>query len=137
MRLSNERLRDIVRELANRPAHEKVRSLIYNLLVDGLDAPSTEIQFERKLPEVHGRTDALLGRTVLEFKSDLRREVGDAREELGRYLQQRESETGYRAVGVATDGADFFAYEMRHGKLSQLRSQFSLQGELRKKGSFG
>ena len=134
MRLSSERLREIVHELSDRPRHEKVRSLIYDLLVDGLGAPSTEIQFERKLPEVHGRTDALLGRTVLEFKSDLRNEIADAEEELARYLDQRESETGHRFVGVATDGADFLAYELRRGKLTRLRSQFSLRSELRKRG---
>ncbi len=135
MALPNERLREIVHELSGRPKHEKVRSLIYSLLVDGLGAQSTEIQFERKLPEVHGRTDALLGRTVLEFKSDLQNEAGDAEEELSRYLSQRESETGHRFVGVAIDGADFFAYELRRGKLTRLRTHFSLRGELRKKGS--
>jgi hypothetical protein len=87
--ISEERLREIVRELGSRPKHEKVRALIYSLLVDGIGAPSSEIQFERKLPEVHGRTDALLGRTVLEFKSDLRNETADAEEELTRYLGQR------------------------------------------------
>lgn len=74
MALSPERLREIVSELASRPQHEKVRSLVYELLVNGLGARSTEVDFERPVPEVRGRIDALLGRTVFEFKSDLRRE---------------------------------------------------------------
>jgi hypothetical protein len=102
-------------------------------LVQGLGARNTELHFEYQLPEVHGRADALLGRTVFEFKSDLRDELPDAEEELGRYLQQREADTGYRFVGVATDGADFFSYELKAGKLKQLASKFSLRGELRKK----
>ena len=117
MPLSPERLQAIVIELATRPRHEKVRTLIYDLLVNGLGASSTEVQFERPLPEVHGRVDALLGRTVFEFKSDLPRERRDAEEELTRYLGQREAETGEKFVGIATDGATFVPYELRDGKL--------------------
>ena len=84
MPLPSERLQEIVSELATRPRHEKVRTLIYDLLVNGLGASGTEVHFERPLPEVHGRADALLGRTVFEFKSDLRREKRDAEEELTR-----------------------------------------------------
>jgi hypothetical protein len=131
--LSDDELRDTVRDLLSRPKHEKVRLHISNLLVQGLGARNTELHFEYQLPEVHGRADALLGRTVFEFKSDLRDELPDAEEELGRYLQQREADTGYRFVGVATDGADFFSYELKAGKLKQLASKFSLRGELRKK----
>lgn len=60
--------------------------------------------------------------------------MSDAEEELGRYLQQRETDTGYRFVGVTTDGADFFSYELKDRKLHRLSSQFILRGELRKKG---
>ena len=90
---------------------------MYGLLVDGLNAKSTEIDFERSLPEVHGRTDALLGYTVFEFKTDLRRETKAAEEELTRYLTDRERQTGERFVGIATDGATFVPYELRAGNL--------------------
>lgn len=117
MPLSTERLREIVTELASRPGHEKVRALVYQLLVDGLGASSTEVDFERPVPEVHGRIDALLGRTVFEFKSDLRREKTDAERKLPDYLGQRETETGEHFVGIATDGATFIPYELRDGRL--------------------
>ncbi|RLC93723.1 MAG: hypothetical protein DRI40_08425, partial [Chloroflexi bacterium] len=122
MGLSSERLREIVIELASRPRHEKVRSLVYELLVNGLGAESTEVDFERPVPEVHGRIDALLGRTVFEFKSDLRRETRDVEERLPEYLAQREAETGQHFVGIATDGASFIAYELRDDRLRQLAS---------------
>ena len=124
MALTAERLHEVVTELVTRPGHEKVRTLIYLLLVDGLGAQSSEILFERPLPEVHGRADALLGRTVLEFKSDLRREAGDAEEELTRYLSQREQETGDHFVGIATDGATFVAYELRGAELKQIGAAY-------------
>ncbi len=103
--LTTERLKEIVVELVTRPGHEKVRTLVYDLLVNGLGATSWELDFERPLPEVHGRAEALLGRTVFEFKRDLRRETADAEEEeLARYLDHREAETRERFVGIATDG---------------------------------
>lgn len=120
MPLSPERLREVVVELASRPGHEKVRALLYSLLIDGLGARSTEVDFERAVPEVRGRIDALLGRTVFEFKSDLRSETGDAEEKLARYLGEREAQTGERFVGIATDGASFVPYELRRGRLRGL-----------------
>ena len=124
MALATERVREIVHELLTRPGHEKVRSLLYVLLTEGLDVPSSDIDFEKALPEVHGRADALLGRTVIEFKSDLRRERDSAEEELTRYLSQREAKTRERFVGIATDGAQFLTYELRGNVLQQLRDAY-------------
>ena len=103
----------LVAELAQRPGHEKVRALLHRLLVAGLGAASQEIDFEKPAPEVRGRIDALLGRTVFELKSDLRRERRDAEDALARYLAQRESATGEHYTGIATDGADFTAFLLR------------------------
>ncbi len=109
-----------VAELASRPKHEKVRALVHRLLTDALGADSTQIDFERQVPEVNGRIDALLGQTIIEIKSDLRRERSDAEHQLSRYLPHREAETGQRYVGLATDGAEFVAYEMQGGNLQKL-----------------
>ncbi len=117
MPITAEHLHGIVLELLSRPGHEKVRSLVYELLVHGLGARSTEIDFERPLPEVRGRADALLGQTVLEFKRDLRIETRDAEEELARYLSDRRAQTGLAFIGIATDGARFLTYELRHQTL--------------------
>ena len=103
----------IVSELATRPGHEKIRSLVYRLLVEDLGANSKEIDFEKHVPEVRGRIDALLGRTVFEFKSDLSRERRDAENGLNRYLTEQESQTGEKYVGIAADGADFIAYFLK------------------------
>ena len=105
MPLSLNRLQEIVSELLTRPGHEKVRTLVHELLVHGLGTSSTDISYERPLPEVRGRLDALLGRTVFEYKSSLRRETRDAEEELTRYLSEREADSGDHFIGIATDGA--------------------------------
>ena len=118
--LDRERLHDILAELATRPGHEKVRALTLEMLVNGLGVPSRDVDFERPLPEVRGRADALLGQTVFEFKRDLRRERGDAEEELSRYLADRERQTSLRFIGIATDGAEFAPYELRRGRLVRL-----------------
>ena len=62
--LNERELEVLVEELAERPGYEKVRALLHRLLVDGLGVASRQIDFERPAPEVHGRKDALLGRTV-------------------------------------------------------------------------
>ena len=120
MPLSDQQLRDTIWELIQRPGHEQVRVDVRNLLVMHLGAQSADVSFEHQVREVRGRIDALIGRTVFEFKSDLRKERNDAEEQLGRYLPDREKATGQRCVGVATDGADFIRYEFRKGKLVQL-----------------
>ena len=113
-------LNELVVELASRPGHEKVRVLLHRLLVGGLGANSQDIDFERPVPEVRGRIDALLGRTVFELKSDLRRERKDAEKGLTRYLSEREGQTGEKYVGIATDGADFIAFFLKNGSVVEV-----------------
>lgn len=110
-----------VAELVTRPGHEKVRVLVDRLLVDGLHIESRDIDFEKPIREVHGRIDALLGRSILEYKSDLRAERAEAESQLTRYLTEREGATGHRYVGLAMDGATFTAYERaKDGDLREL-----------------
>jgi hypothetical protein len=120
MPITQAELEAVVVELARRPGHEKVRALLHRLLTGALGARSEQIAFEQALPEVRGRVDALLGRTLIEIKADLRRERAAAEAQLARYLPERERATGQRYVGLATDGAHFAAYEMRAGALVPL-----------------
>src|SRR5665213_2444410 len=122
MPLATQRLFEIVAELARRPGHEAVRTHVSVLLTEGLRAELRDIGHEVRIVEALGRIDALLGRTVIEFKSNLPKERRDALEELGRYLPEREAATGERFVGVVTDGADWEAYELRGGAPFLLRA---------------
>ena len=97
-----------------------MRADVRQLLIDGLLVPRADVQLEKHIPEVRGRIDALLGRTVMEIKSDLRRESSDAQEQLTRYIKQRQKDSGERYVGIATDGADFVSYELRDEELREL-----------------
>lgn len=112
MSLSTSDLHEIVVELVSRPGHEKVRVLLHKLLTDGLGAKSRDITFEQqtKTFDVRGRIDALLGRTVIELKSDLRKEAFDA--QLAGYLKERRATTGRDFVGIVTDGATFSVHEL-------------------------
>ena len=110
----------LVSELASRPGHEKVRALLHRILVGGLGADSRDIDFEKPAPEVRGRIDALLGRTVFELKSDLRRERREAEDGLTRYLSERQSQTGENYVGIATDGAEFVVFSLRGGRIAEI-----------------
>ena len=121
MPLTSERLAEIAAHLATRPGHEAVRVDVSLLLVEGLGARPGDVLFEQPVKEVRGRVDALVGRTVFEFKSNLRRERADAEEQLTRYLSEREAATRERYVGVATDGATFIVYDLQDGALTQLQ----------------
>ena len=125
MPIADDDLDAVVAELASRPGHEKVRALLHRILTDALGARSEQIAFERRIPEVNGRMDALLGRTVIEIKADLRREGQGAEAQLTRFLPERELATGQRYVRLATDGASFVAYEMCDGVLVRQASQIS------------
>ena len=111
--LTPEKQLAVVSGLSGRPGHEKVRALLLQLLVDGLGVDIHDVDFEKPAPEVRGRMDALLGRTVFELKSNLRRERQDAEQGLARYLTEREGQTGEKYVGIASDGADFIAFFLR------------------------
>ncbi len=117
MPLSKDELRSTIANLASRPGHEQVRSDVKALLVYHLGAKPADVQFEKTLPEVRGRLDALIGRTIFEFKRDLRAERSEAERQLADYLGDRQKATGERYVGIAADGAEFVPYELRRDKL--------------------
>jgi SAM-dependent methyltransferase len=111
MTLSIDQLETIISELVTRPKHEKVRALLHKLLTDGLGAPSRDVTFEEQTKiDVRGRIDALLGRTVIEIKSDLRNEKFET--QLTGYLKDKRSQTGQEFVGIVTDGALFSVHEL-------------------------
>lgn len=115
MSITKEKLEESVAKLVRRPGHENVRVELGRLLIDGLDADTAAVRFEQPVPEVAGRIDALLGSTVFEIKSDLRRERDDAVRQLKRYMTDREAQTGRTFVGVATDGAEYGVYILKDG----------------------
>lgn len=71
---TNPRTLDILRDLARRPGHDEVKAAFRELLVEEFGVERQAIDFERRVPEVRGRLDALIGRTVFEAKTDLVRE---------------------------------------------------------------
>lgn len=110
-------LPSIAASLATRPGHETVRVHMADILRHAFGAQFHELGQEVRLPEVHGRIDTLFGRTVLEFKRDLRQELGDVERRMPDYLAERQRQTGHTFIGIATDGATFIAYELRGSAL--------------------
>lgn len=108
--LSSSDIEEIVAELVTRPRHEKVRLAISRLLIDGLGANLRHYSLEENTFVIRGRIDALLGRTIIEIKSDLTRE--EYRHQLAGYLKDQRSKTGRDYVGIATDGADFYVHAL-------------------------
>src|SRR6185437_1911204 len=100
-------LPQIVANLANRPGHEAVRTLVADILRYGFGVAYHQIDHEVRLPEIHGRADTLFGSVVFECKRDLRQEQGAVTARLPDYLGERERQTGRRFLGIVTDGATF------------------------------
>ena len=81
-----ERLPELVRALAGRPRHEALRGHVTELLRSGFGAPYDEIAHEVYLLDGSGRIDTMWGSTVIELKTDLRRELDDVLARLPDYL---------------------------------------------------
>ena len=122
MAMRGANLQSIVAELASRPGRESVCALIRSLLADGLGVNSLDATPDTTIYEAGGGTDVFPARIAFDFKSDLRVELLEAEEELGRYLAMTEAGACRRPFGIATDGDSDATYELRSGKLSHVAS---------------
>lgn len=117
-----DRLPDIIRSMASRPRHEALRGLVTELLREGFGAAFSELEHERYLVDNSGRIDVAWGATVIELKSDLRREERDVVARMPDYLADasRGRAPGRTTVGLATDGATLLAYTLDRGTLASI-----------------
>lgn len=118
----SEKLPELVRAMAARPRHEALRTHITQLLRDGFGAPYDEIGHEIYLLDNSGRIDTMWGATIIELKSDLRRETPDVLARMPDYLADAaaRARSPRPVTGIATDGATFVAYTMRDGAMQEL-----------------
>jgi hypothetical protein len=65
-----------------------VKSDFRQLLVEEFGVELGALDFERRVPEVRGRLDALIGRTVFEAKRNLDQEWDDVVSRRSLYIQQ-------------------------------------------------
>jgi len=117
-----DRLPEIVRSMASRPRHEALRGLVTELLREGFGAAFSELEHERYLVDNSGRIDVAWGATVIELKSDLRREERDVVARMPAYLADagRGGAPGRTTVGLATDGATLVAYTLDRATLAEI-----------------
>ena len=117
-----DRLPEIVRSMASRPRHEALRGLVTELLREGFGAAFSELEHERYLVDNSGRIDVAWGATVIELKSDLRREERDVLARMPQYLADagRRTSPDRTTVGLATDGATLLAYTLDGDGLSPI-----------------
>ena len=106
-----DRLPELVRAMAGRPRHEALRGHLTELLRSGFGASYEDIAHEVYLLDNSGRIDTLWGATVIELKSDLRRELDDVLARMPAYLAAAaaRSRSTRPVTGLATDGATFIA----------------------------
>jgi N-6 DNA Methylase len=109
--LANKRTLDLLRHLAGRPGHDEVKADFRQLLIEEFGVELGSLDFERRVPEVKGRLDALIARTVFEAKKNLDQEWEDVLRRMPDYLADREREEGHRFVGIASDGLKWVVFE--------------------------
>jgi hypothetical protein len=117
----NQRTRALLHHLATRPGHDEVKSDFRQLLVEEFGVELGALDFERRVPEVRGRLDALIGRTVFEAKRNLDQEWDDVVRRMPDYLADREREEGERFVGIASDGLKWVVFERNGNQLVKLK----------------
>lgn len=111
---------DLLRHLATRPGHDEVKSDFRDLLVAEFGVELGEVRFEQRI-EVRSRTDALIGRTVFEAKSNLDREWRDVEAKMPDYLRNREEAEKERFVGIASDGLKWAVVELAGDTLARIK----------------
>ena len=119
---TSERTQDLLRHLSTRPGHDEVKADFRQLLVEEFGIELAALDFEKRVPEVRGRLDALIGRTILEAKSDLAKEWADVERRMPDYLADREREEGEKFVGIATDGLKWVVFERNDKVLVQIKA---------------
>jgi SAM-dependent methyltransferase len=112
---------DLLRHLAGKPGHDEVKADFRELLVEEFGAERGDLDFERRVPEVKGRLDALIGRTIFEAKSDLVREWDDVARRMPDYLADREREERTRFVAIASDGLRWAVFELAGTELVTIK----------------
>ena len=118
-----DKLPELVRAMAGRPRHEALRGHVTELLREAFGAAHSEIAHEVYLLNKSGRIDTMWGATVIELKSDLRREEPDVQARMPDYLRDaaRRSRSHRPVTGIATDGAVFIAYQLVDDRLTELK----------------
>lgn len=111
----------LLRHLHTKPGHTEVLANFRQLLVEEFGVELAALEFERRVPEVRGRIDALIGRTVFEAKSDLDKEWGDVERRMPDYLADREREEKQHFVGIASDGRKWAVFEIANGALAKVK----------------
>jgi N-6 DNA Methylase len=115
------RTRELLHHLATRPGHDEVKADFRQLLVEEFGVELGALDFERRVPEVRGRLDALIGHTVFEAKRNLDQEWEDVVRRMPDYLADREREEGERFVGIASDGLKWVVFERSGDQLVKLK----------------
>ena len=116
-----ERTLDLLRHLATRPGHDEVKADFRQILIEEFDAELDALDFERRVPEVRGRLDALIGRTIFEAKKNLDKEWDDVVRRMPDYLADREREEGEQFVGIASDGSKWVVFERSDDSLAKVK----------------
>jgi hypothetical protein len=121
-------LRDYLRAVRSQGSHTGKLVQFIRFLEAAFGLQDTDYEMEQRAQDAHlqvrGWIDTVVGDTLFEFKTNLKRELDDAQTQLRNYLAVfHERSPNRRCVGIATDGVQLRVYEPRFldGGLPELR----------------
>jgi hypothetical protein len=124
----DELLPDYLRAVRSQGSHTGKVIQFIRFLEEAFRLQHTDYEMEQRAHDarlqVRGWIDTVIGDTLFEFKTNLKRELYDAEDQLRNYLAVfHERSPNRRCVGIATDGVQFRVYEPRFldGGLPELR----------------
>ena len=128
-------LQELLRRIADRDrphSEATTQADVRQLLLSGglnLSEHELDVELETQVGD-RRRIDVEVGFTVIEVKKDLRSTavVKAAEEQLGGYVAARCQQTGQRYVGVLTDGAEWWAYQVQGDALVQVTQYLLKKG---------
>jgi SAM-dependent methyltransferase len=109
----DERVRDYLQSVRSQGTHTGKLIKFHQFLRDvfGLTDADCEVLVNVGRLQVRGRVDTVVGDSLFEFKTDLKKELADAESQLKLYLEAFHQQNPLRrCVGLATDGIKFRAY---------------------------
>lgn len=123
-----EAIRNYVSRVKQAASHDAKRYIFFTSIASIVPVDLDGLDIEKRL--YRGRADAILGTLVFEFKTNFRKEIADAEEELGRYITSLKADNPRATfTGIATDGICFRVLSPVFGPTGKAE-RFELVGEL-------
>ena len=119
---------NITRAHTSQQAERQISHLFLNFISDAFGVKYEDIELEHHIimskVQKHGYIDALLGDLLIEFKRNIKTDIGTHVDQLSDYM--RDMPELHRYVGMLTDGVNFRTYVLDDAEEAKEIDQFNI-----------